>query len=52
MAAECEVQLLLQAYLVAMTVQHKSYEAMRAASIFDLMKGPLYKRRWGTDTTK
>merc|ERR1712216_503526 len=41
-----EVQLILQAYLVAKTVQHRSYEALRAASIFDLLLTPLYKEPW------
>ena len=42
-----EVQLILQAYLVAKTVQHRSYEAMRAPSVFDLVRAPLYKEPWG-----
>lgn len=41
-----EVQLILQAYLVAKQVQHKSYEAMRAPSVWDLLRTPLYKRPW------
>ena len=41
-----EVQLILQAYLVAKTVQHRSYEAQRAARIFDLLRAPLYKEPW------
>ena len=40
------MQLILQGYLIAKTVQHKSYEAMRALSIFDLLTSPLYKRPW------
>lgn len=45
---ECigEVQLILQAYLVAKQVQHKSYEAMRASSVWELLRGPLYKKPW------
>lgn len=40
-----EVQLLLQAFLDAKTVQHKSYEVSRVPSIHELMRAPLFRRK-------
>jgi len=40
-----EVQLILQLYLDAKTVQHKSYEVLRSNDVLDLLDAPLWKNR-------
>ena len=44
MPAPAQVQLIMQLYLDAKQVQHKTYEALRAPEVMDLMDSPLFKR--------